>query len=117
VTGNGLVAFNDGRELVDSVSPSVIDSLMAYANEAGLMFLPDTIHNGSPHCRDFATDHPTIHLDLFGAKPKRMLYYTGCYTGAAVHAPSDPMRLVTSFAAQVDTLTRAIRWIRPTRRR
>jgi hypothetical protein len=117
VTGSGHVAFNDGREFVDSLSPAVVDSLVAYGNRVGLMSLPDTIQGGSPLCRNHATDHPTILLDLFGANPKRMLYYTGCYTGAGAHSGSEPMLVLQAFAARMDTLTLATRWIRPARRR
>jgi uncharacterized protein DUF6438 len=117
VDGTGRVAFDDGRVLADSVSPSIVDSLMAFARDIGLLSLPDTIVSGSPYCQDEATDHSTITLDLFGAKPKRMLYYTGCYTGTRLHAASDPMRRLKSFAAKVDTLSLATRWIQPARRR
>ena len=90
---------------------------MAFARAIALLSLPDTIVGGSPYCQDEATDHSTILVDLFGADSKRMLYYTGCYTGTGFHAASDPMRRLTSFAAKIDTLTVATRWIRPASRR
>ena len=113
----GQVTFDDGRAIRDSVPPSVMDSLVAHARALGLRSLPDTIDRGSPHCRDYATDHPGIRLSFYGVEPRHMHYYTGCYTGGGVHAGSGAMQAVKRFAARMDTLAGATRWIRPSWRR
>jgi len=117
LSSTGQVAFNDGDVKTDTVPVAVVDALLAYANAMDIRSLPDTIDHGSGHCRDYATDHPSIEVSLFGAEPKHMHYYTGCYTGAGFHAVSNPMHAVKAFAARMDTLTGATRWIRPASRR
>ena len=116
LSSSGQVTFDDGEVKSDSVSPAVVHALVDYARELDLRSLPDIIDRGSEHCPDYATDHPTIHVALFGSEPKRMRYYTGCYNGTGMHAASGPMQKVEAFAARMDTVTGATRWIRPRRR-
>ena len=118
VSRTGEVSFvsrnpgEQGVSALDTVEAWVSDSISIYAVRLGLFSLP-----GSLHCRtNVATDHPTITIELFGRPTKRVVYYTGCDLS---HEPSmaAALREMQQLASRVDTLTGAVRWIRPARRR
>jgi hypothetical protein len=107
-----------GRVATDSLGPGVMDSLIALAERIDLFALPDTIDGSAPHCWEKRTDHPTVRLNVFGVRAKRLDYYTGCYTrGRPPYIVSTPVQQLMAFAAAMDTLTQAHRWIRPARGR
>ena len=117
VTATGAIAFEshnprDRTRGVDSIGPGVMDTLMARAHALGLFSLPDKIVRGLPHCGAFMTDHPSIRIDLFGSHRKTFDYNTGCYREMGTQA-SEPMQQLEAFAAAIDSLTGADRWIRP----
>ncbi len=93
-----------------------MDSVMAAARALNLFALPDTVAPGSPFCTLPATDHPYIGIAFFGAPPKRMYYYTGCYEDTSLRQ-SDAMIRVRRFAARMDSLTHVSKWIAPPRSR
>ena len=123
VSAGGGVAFEShnpgvqGRVATDSLGPGVMDSLIALAERIDLFALPDTIDGTPPHCWEKRTDHPTVRLNVFGVRAKRLDYYTGCYTREGVLRVSTPVQQLMAFAAAMDTLTQAHRWIRPARGR
>ena len=113
-----FLSRNPGESLSasDSVATWVTDSLMAQARSSGFFVLPDNIA-GSPLCTDSATDHPTITVTVFGAPTKRVVYYTGCYLRGGDHASAPSLIALGRFAADIDSLTGARRWIHPAGRR
>lgn len=100
----------------DTVPASVIDSLQALLTSSGFWTLPDTISHGSPLCPDYATDHPTSIVSVFGTPAKRVTYYTGCFLRTD-HTTAPQLLALRRFAARMDTLTGAFRHIRPGVRR
>ena len=97
----------------------VPDSLAAYLMREGFQDLPDQIA-GSPLCPHAVTDLPTITVALFGQRPKRVTYYTGCFlrfdfANSSIVAPS--LLALRQFAARMDSLSGAYRWIRSERYR
>lgn len=117
VSRTGEVLFssrNPGEEhlaAIDTVEAWVTDSLASEAGRSGFFSLPDRIP-----CQTMASDHPTITIGVFGARTKRVVYYTGCHLGSDPSLAS-ALRGLPQLAARVDTLTRASRWIRPARLR
>ena len=102
---------------MDTVAAWVPDSLYVRAVRSGFFNLPDTIQNSRALCPLPATDHPTIRIKIYGQRPKHVEYYTGCYvtpTGPAGIA--SPLIAMRDFAAQIDTLAGAQRWIEDSRR-
>lgn len=112
----GQIAFDDGEVKTDSVPAAVVLALVAYARELDLRSLPEVIDHGSDHCPNYATDHPSLHVSFYGSEPKQMRYYTGCYTSTEPHVASSAIQRLEAFAARMDTVTGATRWIRPGRR-
>ncbi len=113
-----FVSRNPGESFSasDAVAAGVADSLMAQARSSGFFALPDSIA-GSPLCPDYATDHPTITVTVFGAPTKRVVYYTGCYLLSGDHTNAPSLLALGRFAANIDSLTGARRWIHPAGRR
>lgn len=115
-----FVSRNPGEQgvsAVDTVGAWVSDSISIYAVRLGLFSLPDSITPGSLHCRtNVKTDGPTITFEVFGRLTKRVVYYTGCDLSRQPSMES-ALREMQHLASRIDTLTRAVRWIRPARRR
>jgi len=115
-----FVSHNPGEQgvsAVDTVEAWVSDSISKDASRLGLFSLPDSITPGALNCRNnVLTDHPTITIGVFGRRTKRVVYYTGCVMSreSSIAAALQEMR---QLASRVDTLTRAVRWIRPARMR
>jgi hypothetical protein len=105
-----------GVGAVDTVGSWVSDSISRDAFRLGLLTLPDSIIPGALHCRSVRTDYPTITIGVFGRQTKRVVYYTGCDLSAepSMEAAAKEMQ---QLASRIDTLTGAVRWIRPARRR
>jgi len=121
LTRTGLVRFvsrnpGDTISAVDSVPAATADSIRSWAERAGFFALPDSIDNGAPLCPDFATDHPTIILSIYGRPTKRVHYYTGCYLRSD-HTTHPVLESLARLASRIDSATQARRWIHPARRR
>ena len=121
IDGRGQVHFTspDPRGVrtiaTDQLEAWVADSLAAQAERIGLAELPDDISTSSELCRFKWTDHPGIRLAIYGASVKQVMYDTGCYVGpnanARVVAPE--LMALKQFAARIDSLARAERWVQP----
>ena len=98
-----------------SVPADGFSYLLAMAERIGFYDLPDRIdESDSTWCPDHATDHPTdIGTIYSGASRKRVVYYTGCYTGAGEHTVAEPLGRLRRFYAAVDSVAGSSRWIRP----
>jgi hypothetical protein len=122
VDRGGLVRFalrnpGDAFAATDTVANATVDSIYALATRTGFYSLPDSINRRSAtFCPDYATDHPSIIVFLYGRPPKTVHYYTGCYLRSdhTAHAALQDLR---RLAGIIDSATGARRWIRPARRR
>ena len=122
---SGNVAF-ESRNLSDSGAVSrgsvarwVPDSLAIHLARIGFRDLPDEIAH-SAMCPLAMTEVSTITVAIFDQHPKQVVYYTGCFLEfdfktKAIVAP--PLVALRQFAARMDTLTGAHRWIRAERHR
>lgn len=122
VTGDGVVTFvsnNRGEDVTasDSVPRSVVDTLYAHVVRSAFFALPDTIVEGTPLCAEYATDHSSIILGVFGPQRKRVVYDTGCGLSVEHEIAQPALASLHVLAAEIDTVTNARRWIRPSRRR
>jgi hypothetical protein len=64
-----------------------------------------------------ATDHPTIRIEIYGQRTKQVEYYTGCYVAPTGESGiAKQLIAMRDFAAQIDTLAGAQRWIEGSRR-
>ncbi|MEO7455182.1 MAG: hypothetical protein ABIY52_02905, partial [Gemmatimonadaceae bacterium] len=61
--------------------------------------------------------HPSIILGVFGARQKRVVYDTGCGLSVEHEITQSALASLHVLAAEIDTVTNARRWIRPSRRR
>ena len=99
--------------VTDRVSPSVLDSIVAHADRIRFAEYPDDIRRDQRLCKDFATDHPSIIIGVFGARAKQVVYYTGCYTGGGTQNRAAELDSLAELANRIDSLTRSSRWVRP----
>lgn len=117
LTSTGRVAYQsndlkDPQTATDSVPPASVDSIVQWARRAGFFALPDRIDQGSRLCPNYATDHPSIELAIFGARTKRLHYYIGCRSKQGTTA--DSLRsAILDLAERIDSTANASRWIRP----
>ena len=119
VSSTAEVLFQDRnpgstRTAMDTVAAWVPDSLYARAVKSGFFNLPDTVRNNRELCPMPATDHPTIRIKIYGPRTKHVEYYTGCYVAPTGESGiAHPLIAMRNFAAQIDTLAQAQRWIQP----
>jgi hypothetical protein len=117
VTFESRNRFEDRSQFSDSISPAALDAIAAQAERIGFASLPDTIDRHRAMCQDYATDHPTIIVGLFGARSKQVVYYTGCFVRCCEHERADALRNLAQLASDIDAATGARRWIKPGRAR
>lgn len=89
--------------------------LLAMADRIGFYDLPDRVDEPDPTwCPDYATDHPTYIGTIYGASSrKRVVYYTGCYSGRGDHTVLEELGRLRQFYSAIDSVAGSSRWIRP----
>ena len=101
----------DATTLRSVLPPPTLDSIARHAAAIGFASLPPVVTSDRTLCPTRATDHGTLIVALFGAQPKRVEYYLGCYVMPNAGAPMVPqvrpelMRL-RSMADAIDSLAR-----------
>src|SRR5574338_1584532 len=88
LTSAGLVTFESrsagdvGRTATDSVAPERISALARNAAEIGFFDLRTAIADDPSLCPARATDHPSTHVSVYGARTKTVEDYQGCYASS-----------------------------------
>ena len=119
LSAGGEVQFRSrdplGRIHSDTVPADGFSFLMAMAERIGFYDLPDRIDEPEPvWCPDHATDHPTYIGTIYSATSrKRVVYYTGCYSGVGEHTVVEPLGRLRQFFSAIDSVAGASRWVRP----
>jgi hypothetical protein len=119
LSAGGEVQFRSRDPLgsihADTVPADGFSFLIAMAERIGFYDLPDRIEEHDPvWCPDYATDHPTFIGTIYGAAGrKRVVYYTGCYSGAGDHTVPESLGRLRQFLAAVDSVAGSSRWVRP----
>ena len=106
-----------GRVHSDTLPSGGFYFLMEMAEQIGFFELPDRIDGAdSTWCPDHATDHPTYIGTIYsGSWRKRVVYYTGCYTGVGEHTVAESLGRLRQFFSAIDSVAGSDRWVRPGR--
>jgi hypothetical protein len=78
--------------------------------------LPREIAVDSVLCRIRATDHETVVVTIFAGDEWRVQDYLGCFE-TVDGAVAPPIVRLRSFEAEIDSVLRSSRWVRPASRR
>jgi hypothetical protein len=104
------------RTAQDSLSPEALLYLEREAERIGFFALPDSLE-GSDLCADWATDHPTVTVTLFGPRGrKRVADYHGCFERSD-HSVKPVVGRLRTFERMIDGVVGSFRWVRPAQRR
>lgn len=102
-----------GRSALDTVPAGLLLRLISRANSIGFFELPSKISADTRLCGNMATDHSTVAITVFSRKgAKRVEDYLGCH-GRAEDAGQSPVVRLRSFEAEIDSVLRSSRWVRP----
>jgi hypothetical protein len=119
-TGHNRFVVNSGTK---RLTRTTVDSLTRELMQSGLLTLADSTFRGSPGCRAWGTDSPSIVLSVTsGLQTKTAAYDLGCYgdsipaDGIALQAmlshPPSGRVLIERLAAIVDSAVGVRDWIR-----
>jgi hypothetical protein len=113
LTKRGQIAFADNSgDATDSISPTVFAHLSEEFDRLAFASLPDTILGRKDYCTMAATDFPTAILTVFaGEKHKTVKDYHGC--AGMTDSTKNLLRRLRLLENQVDSVTGASRWIKP----
>ncbi len=105
---------DEARVHSDTLPADGFSFLMAMADRIGFFDLPDRIDEPDPvWCPDHATDHPTYIGTIFSPTGrKRVVYYTGCYSGVGEHTVLESLGRLRQFYAAIDSVAGSSRWVR-----
>ena len=97
-----------GKSALDTVPAGLLLRLITRANAIGFFELPSKISADVGLCGPAATDHSTVAVTVFSRKgAKRVEDYLGCHGSGARLAG------LRSFEAEIDSVLRSSRWVRP----
>jgi hypothetical protein len=107
---------DEGRTAADTVAAATLPSLISRARSIGFFELPREIAVDSVLCRIRATDHETVVVTIFAGDEWRVQDYLGCFE-TVDGAVAPPIVRLRSFEAEIDSVLRSSRWVRPASRR
>jgi hypothetical protein len=123
LSGAGEVRFesrnpgDESRTAVDTVTATMLPTLVSKARSIGFFELPSKIQGDSVLCLTAHTDAPTAIVTIFskdGMKPVED--YHGCVGGVDHKIPPQLERL-HAFENEIDSVLKSSRWVRPASRR
>jgi hypothetical protein len=107
---------DDATQARDQVAPATLGALVARARRTGFFALPARLRGDATLCPDYATDHPTVRLAIFGPGLTHQVEdYHGCFARAD-HSVVPPVAALRALELAVDSATGSARWVRPNRR-
>lgn len=120
LTGGGLVTFesrafaDSGRTETDRIPPARVSNLVSIAAAKGFFDLPTAIADDAKLCPARATDHPWVHVGVYGSRTKAVADYLGCYAAPnGAQSLTPPIERLRAFEAAIDSAAGTARWLRP----
>jgi len=108
----------EGRTAVDTVTATLLSTLVSRARSIGFFDLPPKILGDSVLCPIAHTDAPTVVVTIFTKdKTTRVQDYLGGCVDKVEHKTPPPLERLHAFESEIDSVLRSSRWVRPASRR